>query len=365
MSAKNVNSGPDSARVISLLRAAVQAGRFPVGQFMPCTRDLGRKHDVSSETVRRAMKALEAEGLIVSEPRHGFRVVRRPDDKPAATLAYVLSQDVPGTWEGLSGLMLTAFQRVAGAQGFSVLGIGAEISTPQAIVEHIRQANAAGVVLDAVNPALFDAIGSLRLPTVTAEVWSPANRFDAVVQDSFGGAIQAAHYLADRGHKKIAWLGPTRESIQAIERWGGTTAGLRARGLGIPPAWVLELPDALDVDKVQALLAGPDRPTGIIALWGAMAITAAQVASRLGLRVGRDLDVVGWSTEEEYPAYEASFPEGRVPATVAWRIENLAQAVMARLTERRARPDLPIVRINAETRLIPGTPPPVPEGARP
>ena len=109
------------------------------------------------------------------------------------------------------------------------------------------------------------------------------------------------------------------------------------------------------VGQIQEALAGPDRPTAVIALWRPEAIAAGRAAARLGLVIGRDLDIVGWVAEENYPEFVTAFPEGQVPAAVTWRLRSLAEAVMARLAERRRRPNLPAMRMVVETRLRLGT----------
>jgi LacI family transcriptional regulator len=188
---------------------------------------------------------------------------------------------------------------------------------------------------------------------VVAENWDPAHRIDSVIQDNFSGALQAAEHLVARGHKRIGWAGPAIESIQAVERWGGAVAGLARRGLEIPPELVASNVSMRNIEAAQALLAWPDRPTAVIALWANVATAVARAAANLGLELGRDLELVGWATEEEFESYRDFFPHGRAPATVTWRIETLAETALARLAERRTHPHLPPARINVETRLRP------------
>ena len=348
-----LKSGPDSARVARELRSAIGSGRFPAGQFLPCTRELGRKHDVSAETVRRALKMLEVEGLIAAEPRHGFQVLRRPKDGKAPAVAYVLAEWNPEKPHNFSALMLSVFQKAAGRGGATLLGIGDAGGDPEPVVEQIRRAEAGGVILDTQNPALAEAVARLGLPAVTAESWSPDCGMDAIIQDNFSGALQAVEHLVARGHKRIGWAGPTTQSIQAVERWGGAVAGLRQHGIEIPPELVASNVNMRNIEEAQALLARPDRPTAVVALWANVAIATARAAARVGLHLGRDIELVGWATEEEFESYEGSFPDGQRPATVTWRIETLAEMALARLAERKARPDLPVARINIETRLRP------------
>lgn len=347
---KGIKAGPDSAKVLGSVRAELAAGVFSVGQFLPGARELANDHQVSFGTARRALKILEAEGLVVAEPRHGFQVVRIPDKKKMAIIAYVLSQGTSGKFNYLSTLIMAVFQRIASQHGLSLLGIGADSSNTADIVRTIRQAGAAGVVLDAENPELIDAVEKLGLPTVNAEVWSAARRFDAVGQDNFGGALLAAEYMVSRGHQRIAWIGRLPGSIEADERWAGAVAGLRRHGLKLA-AEILQGALWRDSEAFEALLRLPERPTGFICLWANLAIGAARTAARLGLRIGRDFDLVGWATDEQYDDYRLSFPEGQVPATVTWSIERLAENVIARLTERQAKPNLPVVRTIVETRL--------------
>jgi DNA-binding LacI/PurR family transcriptional regulator len=353
MARRKFRSGPDSSRVARELRSAIGSGRFAAGQFLPCTRDLGRKHEVSAETVRRALKTLEVEGLIAAEPRHGFQVLRRPEKGQAPAVAYVLAEWDPEKPHAFSAIVFAAFQRAATRSGLTLLGVGDSGGDPGPLVEQLRKAEAGGIVLDTPNPALFDAVGKLGLPMVVAENWSPAGTVDAVIQDNFSGALQAAEHLAARGHRRIGWAGPAIESIQAVERWGGATAGLRRHGLEIPPELVARDVSMRNIEAAQALLARRNRPTAVIALWANVAIATARAAADLGLRLGRDLELVGWATEEEFETYAHSFPDGRAPATVTWRIETLAEMALARLAERRANPHLPLARINIETRLRP------------
>ena len=59
-----------------LLAAELQADRWPVGGRLPTERELGTRHSAARNTVRRALDALEAEGLITRHVGRGtFRAV--------------------------------------------------------------------------------------------------------------------------------------------------------------------------------------------------------------------------------------------------------------------------------------------------
>ncbi|GAA0668194.1 hypothetical protein GCM10009535_55060 [Streptomyces thermocarboxydovorans] len=54
------------------------------GEALPSEADLMREHDVSRNTIRRALKVLEAEGLVQSAPGVGWRIVRGGDRRSLA-----------------------------------------------------------------------------------------------------------------------------------------------------------------------------------------------------------------------------------------------------------------------------------------
>ncbi|MFF5028557.1 GntR family transcriptional regulator [Streptomyces collinus] len=68
--------------IAEALRKEIQAGESL--DALPSEADLMRLHDVSRNTIRRALKALEAEGVVVSAPGVGWRVLRGGDRRTLA-----------------------------------------------------------------------------------------------------------------------------------------------------------------------------------------------------------------------------------------------------------------------------------------
>lgn len=347
------NSGPDSARVAEAIRKDIDAGVLPAGQFVPCTRDLGERHAVSPETVRRALKMLEQQkGMVVSVPRHGFKVVRRSRDKQSPILAYVLPQWSENQRRWVTEHMLGVFQKVADRMGTSLFAVGG--GSNGELAERIKAIGATGVLLDDTTSHVIDTLQGLGLPTVVVDDWDAAGRFDGVCQDNFGGALQVIDYLAGRGHTKIVWIGPAQDTVWAAERWGGVMVGAQRRGLAIPRKLGVEGTSQAAFERLKAVMSGANRPTAIVALWGDIAGNSARVVTEAGLTVGRDLEIVGWTAKEDLGEYAARFPEERFQAAVLWSIQDMAEVAISRLLERKVRPELPKVRINVETRMCSG-----------
>jgi DNA-binding FadR family transcriptional regulator len=121
------NLGPAAASAARLVRRLLESGSPGVGEFLPPVRELGRSHSVDMKTMWRALKGLEAEGLLVSVPRQGFRVTGRVNDPTrGCPVGFVLSAQLAGTPLNEFHVRLMAeLQGAAGRRGWSLLGIGA------------------------------------------------------------------------------------------------------------------------------------------------------------------------------------------------------------------------------------------------
>ena len=103
-------------------------------------------------------------------------------------------------------------------------------------------------------------------------------------------------------------------------------------------------------------LSRPDRPTAVLALWRDWSEAVGDVAGSLKLRLGRDLEMVGWCTEQQYePNYADHFADGCVPPTIVWNVSQMAEIAIARLEAQRRQPGLPPALMQVDVRLRQGS----------
>lgn len=345
-----------SARLAGILRAQIEAGDLPGGGFVPSERALARTHGVGNKTARRALKLLETEALVVSEDRRGYRVLARANDPDrSCPLAFVVSGDnYPPFYSDLLG----ALQAAAGRRKWSLLGVARNGRSLGEVVEHLRTARACGAVVDTMDLDLLEQVRRLGIPVVLADEWFPDCACDAVAQDGFSGALLAAQWLVGRGHRRIAFFGlsPRDAGMLTIERHAGASGGLARAGLKFDPAMVVHVPPRdmeTEVAMAKKLLSRRDRPTGVLALWQGQGLAVARAARELGLVVGKDLDLVGWSLREDANPRElqdAAGPGAQV-ALVQWSATELAELCMVRLMQRRTDPHLPFSLTRVPVRL--------------
>ena len=340
--------------IVEKIRGDILTGKFPANRYLPTTRELASDYGASPETVRRGLKRLEGEGLLVSIPRHGFRVVRRAEDGTATgPVAYIT--EYGEDWAGAqpaNWAILDALHHAAAARGHAVLSTPCGGRDIESVIERLRAGRASGIVLDTLNPLLVEAIRRSGLPLVMVNSWIEDSDLDVVLQDNYRGGFLAARFLLAAGCRRVAWLGPKGRFCHTRERFGGAVAALAAEGLRIvePPAE----DGAYDAAFASAmnLMKAPDRPDGILAFTSACMAAVRDAAARLGLRLGTDVKAVGWIVEEFYSREHASlFGEGDAPPAVVWKASSMAEQALDLLSRRREGRGGEPVRVCVPTRL--------------
>lgn len=72
-------TGPEAPyrQIAAQLRERIESGELAPGQRIPTETELVEEYEVARSTVRRAIRLLREEGLIVTVPQRGSYVARR------------------------------------------------------------------------------------------------------------------------------------------------------------------------------------------------------------------------------------------------------------------------------------------------
>lgn len=340
--------GRVSSRFLSDLRKRILTGSYPAGCYLPTVRDMSQSKGLARKTVNGVLKELELEGLVAAEPRKGYRVLSRATDPDlGCPLAYVADlTGTPDSWKPLHQELLSAFQGEATKRSWTLMGVGSQGRDRETIMRQLVTAKVSGLIIDAVAPDVLDAIRRFGLPAVVVDCGEENLPIDSIVQDSHHGGVLAATHLAERGHERIAWFGPTNWSAHSRARVGGTLAGLIAKSHLLNSETVVEATQANAYEKAQELLARSDRPTGIVSLFQDSALPLVRAARDAGLVLGKDIDVVGWFTEDQYRRdWLPLFGDGPAAPAIVWRPRVMAELAVDRLEARRKNPGLTPVKI--------------------
>lgn len=353
-SESNAQLGRRSAALAEVIRQSITAGEVGEGRFLSSEREFAAQHGVNKKTVRRALKALEEEGLVQAVDRHGYRVALGVDEQDRGSpIAYIPweKSDI-SQWTIPANLLLPALQEAANRRGHSLLAVGSLDRTSKAILAEIRRLRVSGIVVDSDDPELLREVRESGITTVMVDQWVENGFADSVMQNGLLGGMQAVRYLQERGCRRIAWFGSSEEGIHRIDRYSGFAAGICASGLP------LRSEDIISVSKdgeeaALELLRRRDRPDGVFAPWSSQAKALLAAARTLDLKPGRDLHVVGWCPEEAFAGlYRSQFAPRAAPPAITWSAQVMAEIAMTRLAERRRNPQYPPMRLLIPTRLI-------------
>lgn len=257
------------------------------------SKALNGRDDVSAETRERVLAAVaELDYRPTTSPMtNGRRAIAVVFDIPASL--YILNV-LQGVLASATESRLDLLTRLAPER---------TVRTQRAVAhEWITEQRAAGVIgvigLTLSRPdALLDAAAEAKLPFVMVDpVDTEHRRLVSIASSNWAGARAAADYLIALGHRRIAWIGGPESSVAARDRLYGYRAAVDAAKLELDPA--LTVSDQFDVAagarQAHVLLTSPRPPTAIMAADDEIAIGVLAAARELGVRVPRDLSVIGF-----------------------------------------------------------------------
>ncbi len=167
---------------------------------------------------------------------------------------------------------------------------------------------------------------------------STASTVSTVSSDNCGGARAAAHFLADGGHQRVAFLAGTEDSSTNLDRERGLLDGLADRGLRLAARALGHYSfDRAAQATLSLFLHGPSnqRPDALFVASDHMAFAAIDtLRGALGLRVPEDVSVIGFDNvpQADWGAYRlttvAQDAPGMIEATVRTLMSQLEANVV-------------------------------------
>ena len=139
------------------------------------------------------------------------------------------------------------------------------------------------------------------MPVVAVDPHAGPSDLPTVDSQNLEGAAKATEYLIGLGHRRIGFLAGRPDLESARLREEGYRRALAEAGIDFDPELVKVGGYAPETAREAArqLLSLEDRPTAIFAANDLSAITTMEVAQSAGLRIPRDLSVIGFDNIPE------------------------------------------------------------------
>jgi DNA-binding LacI/PurR family transcriptional regulator len=344
---------PKHRRISQELKQAITAGLYAVGARLPSEAQLVRQHAVSRPTVIRALKDLEAAGLIERRMGSGS-FVRRPEAAGSSTRQLGLLIPGLGRTE-IFELICGELASVARAQDFSLLWGGSEhprhdadLSLEQArqICEQFIERRVNGVFFapfeliprrEEANREIAERLRQAGIPVILVDrdlgPFPKRSDFDLVGLDNMAAGFLLAEHFLKLGCERFAFVARPNSASTVDARIAGARAAIANHGLELPPNWV-NLGDPADAKFVRSLMAGR-RWDALLCANDHTAAELLRTLHREGHRVPQDIRLAGFDNVR-YATLLA-----QPLTTIHQPCREIAVAAMRAMLDRLAEPSLP------------------------
>lgn len=309
--------------------------------------DVARLADVSQSAVSRTFTP----GASVSEATRArvldaaAKLGYRPN-AIARTLSTRLSRMIAVVVSNLQNqfypVVIEQLSKQLQSHGYHVLLFITDSEDADELLVELMRYQVDGIVMAStqLSSGLAQQISEARVPVVMFNRVSRAGSISTVSSDNRGGGRAVAHFLADGGHRRVAYLAGAEDSSTNRDRERGLVDGLAERGLRIAARATgnYEFERAAQA-TLEMFTHGrvADRPDALFVASDHMAFAAIDaLRGALGLRVPEDVSVVGFDNvpQAEWGAYQLTTVEQdvgeMVGATVRMLLTQLEEDAVAR-----------------------------------
>lgn len=308
-----------AGHITSAVRHDLLEGRFSHRLRLPSERDLCALYGVPRRMLRSALHSLEKEGLLYRVERSGTFLSRfRRPAEGAEALSHLRCVTVIAQERRPQQLHFAELDLLAGytdaLEGhdmklrFAILPSSPDVEPHyESLLSETPPMEEQGCILEA--PPLPDLMAWLHTRKVSFVVMGYYDYPSVGLPDHHGvhtnqtgGVFEAARYLASLGHTNIGFIGPLPGGRLPADAYEGYRAWLISAGLPRNPNYLLDfstdVPE-LAVEPAKEFLSRRDRPTAIVARTDSVALGALRAAKSLGIRVPKELSIIGYNDQRE------------------------------------------------------------------
>ncbi|PZO73558.1 MAG: LacI family transcriptional regulator [Mesorhizobium amorphae] len=229
-------------------------------------------------------------------------------------------------------LVLEGMSRALQEKGFHVLLFMTDPGTQDAVVEQILQYQVDAIVMVSatLSSDLAQRCADTGIPVVQFNRYAASSPASSVTSDNVAGGRMAAHFLADNGHKRIAFVAGWEDASTSRDREAGFYTGLAERGLAVWARGVgLFTPEGAAA-ATRKLFGGALKPDAVFVVSDHMAFAVIDtLRNELSLRVPEDVSVVGY--DDVPPAASGAYALTTVEQPVLRMVEMTVATLMDQL----------------------------------
>jgi DNA-binding LacI/PurR family transcriptional regulator len=361
----SLTPGRKHVEISQILREAIVAGRHPVGSRMPSEAQLVKRFGASRPTVARALRTLEAEGLVARRAGSGTYATGDTNGRRAGTRTLaLLIPDLRNTeiFQQIAGEIATLarvsdYSLVWGGSGLPKLDANVSLQHGENLCEQFIGKRVDGVFFapyelmegkSEANSRMAQKLHAAGIPVVLIDrdflPFPQRSQFDLVSVDNLAGGHALGEHLIKLRCKSICFVHPPHSAPTIPARIAGLRAAMDKHGLPWSPARVFE-GDASDPAFVQRILRN-GKPDALVGSNDHTAALLLQSLTKRRIDVPQKVRVVGFD--------DVGFATLVSPAltTIQQPCREIALTAYRAMLERLTDPTLPPRQITLTPRLI-------------
>lgn len=290
---------------------------------MPTVREIAKAAGVSPATVSRVLNGSPSvsEALARQVRRAAAQMERggqRTTNGPSLAVCVTFPARHGETYYTLT--LIRSITEAAGRRGYEVVVrfsddfAERENTAVQSLPEHCAGALLIGNFV-AVEKQYIGALSRQGIPFFLFSRGPRHGRFSYVTVDDYGGAYRATKHLLDLGHRRIAHISGPEGSRDASDRIQGFVAACRDAQVPQQDQCVIsgDFMEPSGAEAAKRILGLSQRPSAVFAANDAMAIAAMRVFRQHGLRIPKDIAVVGFDDIDLAPKCDPPLTTIHVP----------------------------------------------------
>ncbi len=148
----------------------------------------------------------------------------------------------------------------------------------------------------------FEALRKYDIPVVFFDCAPETSDIHSVTCKLEAGMNEAVEFLSKKGHTRIAYISGPRDLLANRERMAGYHSSLKLLNIAFNPQYVVhsDLSKESTHYAMQNLLSLKAGPTAVIAFNDYVALDAMQYASKMNIRINKDISFVSFSNLPVY-----------------------------------------------------------------
>jgi len=311
----------------SLVEQEIRQGKYVLGSALPPERKLAEDYNISRQTVRQALKAMEDDGYLTREQGKGTFITKLVSGSKAdpVNIGVAISRlHLEAQWFSLDLLRGIADAAAVASDTTNIIIIPFDADMPGiAEGDFCRRAVAnkglQGVLVATEGLQEREILYLLadEIPMVlTCMPPCPIDLIDYVSYNHEYGVGQAVAYLAGLGHSRIAYVGGLYSSGYGVLRMSvAFRQAMTRQGLAVNREWVREcgFGDTEVEELTHSFLSCAEPPTAIVLADDVFAIGVYRVAAERGLKIPEDLSITGFNDMAMACALSPALTSVRVP----------------------------------------------------